>query len=102
MSAEIHVGDVGTAFEATIKNEAGQIVTLPTSGATLQMVFKNRLARFVKPAVLATDGSDGKIRYVTQPSDLNVAGAWQVQGLVAIPGGSWSSDIHHFDVKGNI
>lgn len=99
---EIHVNDTGTVFRATIRNEKGEIVNL-SEATVLKMEFRkpNNL-KVVKNANLSTDGSDGKIEYITQPDDLDKAGQWTVQGYVEVAGGSWHSDKYTFQVLSNL
>ncbi len=105
MSAEIHVGDIGTSFEATIKDETGAIVSL-VGAVTLQMIFTKPPGstpnKVVKTALLVTDGTDGKIKYTVVADDLNRKGTWRVQGYVKLSNGEWYSDIHVFDVRPNL
>lgn len=102
MAGEIHVGDVGTEFIATLKNPEGDVI--PLGGATgLKMFFERPDATVVeKTAVLYTDGTDGKIKYVAIAGDLNADGSWRVQGKVTI--GAWTgrSDIYAFVVRANL
>ena len=65
MSAnEIHVGDIGTVFEVTVKD--GEDVVDVSSATTRQLIFKSKDgAVLTKTAVLVTDGTDGKIKYTT-------------------------------------
>lgn len=102
MPAEIHVGDVGTEFIATIRDELGGLVD-PSLASTRQMRFKKPDGTIVtKPAALVTDGSDGKMKYISVTNDLDTAGSWQVQGYVEIGSGKWSSDVHRFRVYANL
>lgn len=102
MSAEIHVGDVGTIFEATVKDEDGAIVNI-SAATTLHMVFRrpNRHA-VTKAATLSSSGVDGKMRYVAQVDDLDAAGLWSLQGFVVLPDGAWHSDKTSFVVHANL
>lgn len=99
---EIHKGDVGTVFRATIRDESGEIVNL--SGATtIELEFrKPNGVILVKTASFATDGTDGKIQYISQIDDLDRVGRWTVQGYVEALGGSWHSDKYIFEVLSNL
>jgi hypothetical protein len=55
-----------------------------------------------KTAVFSTDGSDGKIRYITVDGDLDAIGKWKIQARVVMPTGSWSSNLSSFKVYGNL
>jgi hypothetical protein len=103
MSAgEVHVGDVGTGLEVTLKDQAGEIVDI--SGATVkQIIFKKPDGqKVIKDATFTTDGTDAKMVYVTVAGDLDTPGAWSIQGRVVLPAGEWSSDVSQFKVFPNL
>ena len=102
-AGEIHRGDIGTTFVVTIKDENGSVVDV--SGATTTKInFKapNVASVLGKTASLYTDGTDGKIKYVSQSGDLYCAGMWLLQGFITTPSGSWSSDIVSFKIFPNL
>jgi len=98
---EIHVGDIGTVFEITVK-DCEDIIDV--SLATTQEVI------FLKPdktisthtTEFQTTGVDGIVQYVTIADDLDLAGKWKIQFHVVLPTGEWRSDIHTFKVYGNL
>jgi len=98
---EIRIGDIGTVFEVTIEDDSG-VVDL--TGATVHnLIFKKPSSTVVtKPAVLDVDPTTGIIRYTTVTGDLDELGCWQIQAEIAIPGGSWKSDIGTFHVHSNL
>jgi hypothetical protein len=99
---EIHVGDIGTVFEATIK-DGTEIV--PVNGAiAMKLLFrKPNLTVIERNAVLVNDGLDGKIKYTTvDANDLDQKGVWKIQGFVQLPSGSWHSDTYNFTVYENL
>ena len=94
---EIHVGDWGTEFIATIK-EAGAAIPLQSVSAT-HIVFKTPVLDILeKDAVFVTDGSDGQIKYVTVDGDLDIEGTWQWQARITFSTGEWTSDVKTFKV----
>ncbi len=98
---EIHVGDVGTAFERTI-TEGATAVNI-SSATLMQLVFrKPDGTTMTKTAVWTTTGTDGKLRYVTIAGDLSVAGQWGLQAYVEMNGGKWHTDIDYFTVYQNL
>lgn len=102
MSAEIHVGDVGTVFQATIKDEAGAVVDVSTA-STLELVFnKPDETPVVKTAVHVSDGVDGQIKYISIAADIDQAGSWRVQGYAEIGTAVFHSDVHVFKVHPNL
>jgi hypothetical protein len=98
----IHLNDIGTVFEVTLKDETGAV--LDVSSATVkQIVFqKPDKSLLTKTATFSSTGSDGKIRYVSQAGDLDQPKSWQIQAKVTMPSGSWSSDIGTFTVDKNL
>jgi hypothetical protein len=101
MPSEVHAGDVGTVFEATIRNDAG-IVDV-SDASVLRMIFTKPDAAVVeKTATLSGSGADGKMRYVTVAGDLDVAGGWQLQAYVEKSGGQGHSSIYRFSVRANL
>ena len=98
---EIHVGDIGTIFEVTIKDGAS---TLNVAGAsTKQIIFKRPDNQTVaKAASFKTDGSDGILQYTTVSGDLNQNGTWSLQANLVLAAGTWRSDITTFEVHANL
>lgn len=99
----IHVNDIGTTLEMTVKDQDGNIVNI--SGASTMTVYLERpngAGVLTRTAVWGTDGTDGVMKYVTVDGDLDQAGSWQMQGFVTIGGGSWHSDIVQLVVATNL
>jgi hypothetical protein len=101
-AGEIRVGDIGTVFECTVRDQDGKVVDI-SSASTKQMIFKTASGKtLTKTASLSSSGTDGKMKYVTIAGDLDKAGGWIVQGKVTLPGGTWKTDWSKFDVYGNL
>lgn len=99
----IRIGDTGTSLEVTVVDCDGAIIPLNSATImTIRLKAPNDAALVNKTAELVTDGSDGKMHYVTQAGDLNQSGKWKVQGYVALPAGNWSTDIDSFVVADNL
>ena len=99
---EIRVGDVGTIFRDTVKDQDKVIVDI-SSASNLDMIFrKPDGVAVVKTAVLTGDGTDGEMEYVTITDDLDQPREWQRQGLVEVGGGEWRTDIKKFMVHENL
>jgi len=99
--AEIHVADVGTVFEVTIK-EGVEIVDV--SGCTSMKIgfVKPSLEELVKTAEFTTDGTDGKIQILFDSDDLDEEGKWKWQAQVIWASGTWHTTEGSFRVKPNI
>lgn len=102
MSAEVHVGDIGTEFRAQVRDETGG--TVDVSAAAV------RKLKFLKPdgALLVVDAQPGCtdvaktaalgwMSYLSVAGDLNAEGEWIQQGYVEV-GGKWHSDEFRFTV----
>ncbi|MDH3375360.1 MAG: hypothetical protein OEQ39_00115 [Gammaproteobacteria bacterium] len=100
--AEIRVGDQGTIFEATVKDQIGNPVNI-SSATQLEMIFKDpNGVDQTKTAVFSTDGLDGKCRYVAEAGFINMEGTWERQVKVTLPTGVWSSEISTYTVYRNL
>jgi hypothetical protein len=99
--AEIHVGDIGTVFQVTV-NDQNVIVDLSNED-NMYILFRKPDDSFkqVIPTLL-TNGTDGKIKYVTQSGDLDQYGTWQIQARVVFGTEVYSTDIQRFKVLRNL
>ncbi len=99
---EIHVNDVGTTFTITI-TENGSPMDI-SSATTKEFHFDkpNANGMFTKAASFATDGTDGKIKYVSESEVLDMPGEWKIQAHVVMPNGEWRTNIDTFRVYENI
>ncbi len=98
---EIHVNDIGTVFEITLKD--CDVVVNISSATTKQIIFqKPDQSVIIKTAQFTTDGTDGKIRYTTVDGDLDLQGPWKIQAKVVLPTGTWSSNVDKFKVWSNL
>lgn len=103
MAAEIHEGDVGTAFKITVKDEDDVVIDI--SSATLKQIWFQKADGSVstKTATLVTDGTDGQMQYITVDDDLDQTGKWKIQGYIEI-GSSRKvhTDVSEFKVWANL
>lgn len=99
---EIHLNDIGTVFELTVYE--GDVIVDVSSAVSLNIYFRKPDGTTVltKSAAFTTDGTDGKIRYVTVDGDLDTTGGWKIQGRVELPTGRWSTDVQSFKVYSNL
>jgi hypothetical protein len=96
---DIFQDDIGTSIGGTVKDQDKDVVDVS--------VAITKTIRFTKPsgvsedqvAAFVTDGSDGKIHYITVSGDLDETGIWYYQGIVELPLGTWATDIHSFEVE---
>ena len=98
----IRKGDIGTAIELLLMEDG---LPLPIGEATKLEIIARKPGdiKVIFPATLSTDGSDGKIRFVTlSENDLNVSGTWKLQAQVVLPTGSWRSSVVDMQVGENL
>ncbi len=99
---EIHVGDIGTVFELTYKDQDAAVVDI-SSATTQQLIFKkSNNTTAIKTTTFTTDGTDGKAQYTTVADDLDMDGIWSLQGKVILATGTWYSDVHQFKCWPNL
>lgn len=102
---EVHEGDIGTVFEATMKD--GTTVVDLTDNTSIDFIFQRPDgSSFTKEAELVGDGTDGKMKYVVEDATiLTPAGIWHLQAKIVMPdppAGTWRSNRHKFRVYENI
>jgi hypothetical protein len=92
MAAMIFTGDVGTALRCTVKDEDDATVNVSTATVKRIKLEDPDGTVVTKTASFYTDGSDGKIQYVTTATDLHTAGEWKLYGYVEVGSGAWHTD----------
>ncbi len=102
MPSQIHLNDKGTQFLATIRDQDNAIVNIATA-TVKRFIFKKPSEEVVeKNATFYTDGTDGKLYYITASGDLDELGNWQYQAYIE-PGSDWfHSDTVTFRVERNL
>jgi hypothetical protein len=102
MSSEIHLNDVGTQFLVTVID--GLEIPMDISMATTkEIIFKKPSGVLVtKTASFFTDGTEGKIYYVSQAADLDEIGAWKIQCHVITATSNWHTNFSTFKVHRNL
>ena len=107
---EIHVGDIGTVFEVTLKDEGNSPEIVDISTATVkELIFRAPNGTVTThAAAFTTDGTDGKLQYTTiSASDLSISGDWRIQVHIVLGSASphdaeWHSDIDNFACHENL
>ena len=108
MAQEIHVGDIGTVFRFTIKDD--NVIVDVSTASIMKLHFlkpdgKGGVTKVPKTAVHTTDGIDGVIEYVGESGFLSPTsfGNWRVQAEITFPSGNkWSGEVGEFPVHENI
>lgn len=88
--------------ELTVTDENGAVIDL-SAVSSISMIFKkpNQTTVTQTPA-LVTDGTDGKMEYTTDNTDLDIPGKWQVQGIVTEAAGDTPTTIVNFTVRARL
>ena len=97
LTGQVFVNDIGTVFRATIKED--DVVVPVDSATTQQFIFQPPDGvSFTRITVFTTDGTDGKIEYVTVNGDLSVGGQWKIQAYLVLSAWTGHSEIVQFKV----
>ena len=107
-TGEVHVGDIGTKFIFTFKDEqaAGQVV-LPIGGTDTHFVVFKKPDRTTaqETTVREGDGTAGQVSFTTINADnLDQAGRWEAQAELTVvsPSQVHRSEIVEFVVHKNL
>lgn len=93
------LNDVGVVIERTLVTPKGVVIPLGgASGLKLWLKYPDETITYLT-AVLSTDGSDGKIRRVSQAGDLSQAGTYQAMFYYELGGSKLHSDRFEFRVE---
>lgn len=102
ISPEIHVGDIGSQFLVTIKNQDNEVEDISTA-TTKQIIFLSASnTEKVKTSSFYTNGTDGKIVYTLADGDIDIAGIWKYQAKIVTPAGTWYTNVEDFRVYPNL
>ena len=98
LTDKVFVGDIGTAFRTTIK-EDGSAIDISLA-STMEIIFQPPSGVSVtQTATFFTDGTDGIMQYVTDSAgDLPIGGDWKLQGYIVLPAWQGHGDQVEFKV----
>lgn len=99
---EIHVGDTGTQFIATIKDQDGNIFNLSSATSLKFRFLSPQNESEDKTASLYTTGADGKMVYITEADTFSVSGKWKYQAIIEFASAIWYTNVIPFMVYDNI
>lgn len=100
---EIHVGDIGTVFRITIKDEDNTIINVSSASSILIKFQKPNGDVLNKSGSFYSDGTDGIVQWTTtSANDLDADGLWKIQVKITIGSSIHNSDIGQFKVYPNI
>ncbi len=95
-------GDVGSPVGLTVKRADGNVESDLGSASTMEIVFvpPSGTAK-TETAVLVSDGTDGKMEYITEAGFLDEVGTWHYHGHIVIGSGDWLTNVKTLDVMPN-
>jgi hypothetical protein len=102
VSAEFHQFDKGTKLRATVVDQDSVVVNLASSTVKQYIIRKPSGTEVTLDLSFVTDGSDGKVEYVTTSSTLDEAGFYKLQGYIEIGSNNWHTDTITFRVHPNL
>lgn len=98
---QIRVNSYGVDIIITI-TEDGSVVNVSSATTKEILIRKPSGTLLTNTASLYTDGTDGKIRYISVSGDFDEEGLHRIQGVVDIGSGHYPSEVKTFQVYGNI
>lgn len=89
---EIHVGNIGTVFQITIKESGAAVDISGTTSRTI--IFRKPDGTIMNQSgTLVNSGTSGIMQYTSVSGDLDQCGKWYIQGYVHFN----SNDAHYSD-----
>lgn len=97
----VHLGDIGTVFEATVYDQDGCLIPNLSTATKLEFLFKPPTSASFRRT--ATYLATSKIQYATASGDLSEVGKWSGQGYVELVNGyKGHTDKFYFTVDRNL
>lgn len=103
MSCQIHEYDIGTRFSITVQDCDNPVDI--SNASYRQLTFRKPSDTLVvKIASILNDGSaaSGYMYYDTIAGDLDEVGMWKMQAKIALPSGTYYTDVYSFKVHCNL
>lgn len=102
MSCEIHLNDIGTVINVTIKDCNSNVLDI-SSATSKTITFKKPSGSTVTTSAnFSTDGTDGIVTYTAASGLFDEVGSWKIQAEVVAPNGKWKSTYESFKVYRNL
>lgn len=100
---ELQKNEIGSTIRAVLRRSDGSIFDVSTA-TVKQLIFRKPTSeKLTKTASFYTDGSDGKIQYITIAGDLDTIGVWTIQGYIELASGEvWKSRVEFMRVLDNL
>lgn len=97
----MQVGDTGVDFEVCVLNNCEILNIAGAAIIVLEFQGPSDLC-FQRSASISTDGSDGKLKYITASDDFTVAGQWITQAIITTATQTFRTNVMPFQVYGNL
>lgn len=101
MSSQIHQNDIGNKLLLTVTDD-GEVVDISSAISLSIFIKRPDSSILTRPGTLETDGTDGKMYYITVADDLNQAGNYKIQAYVTFTSGAYYTSISTFKVHCNL
>lgn len=100
----VQLGAIGANIIVTVEEDGEVIDALETVTAKSLVFRKPNGVGITKTADFVTDGTDGKLKYVTESGFLDVKGTWRIQAQLTFPGSGYSgpTEVGTFQVLANV
>lgn len=98
---EIHKGDVGTVFTATIK-DSGTAIDLSASLTKYFVLRKPDSTLTTITANFVGSGTSGGINFTSTSSHFDTTGVYKLQAYISDGTKTWRTDIYEFFVYPNL
>lgn len=102
-SANIHVGDTGTIFLATVYKQDGTVLDTLGDATDMELILTNPSGVSSSHVpLLYTDGTDGKLYYELADGDIDMKGKWSYQIKLEFATKVWRTTVVNFTVSPNL
>ena len=98
---EVHIGDTGTRFELTVKDDT-TVVNISTATVINMLFVAPDGGLLTKAGTFTVAGADGKYYYDSLVTDFDEKGVWSWQGYLEMPTWNGYTDISTFTVYANL
>lgn len=95
--ARYTVGDTGLALEVQVMRSGSAVDISTAVTKEIHLRGPDKVVRELTGS-FTTDGSDGKVRFVTLSTTLNIAGPWEIWAYIELPSQTWNTTKQEFVV----
>ncbi len=99
---QLRVGDVGTHLEIEVLEDCNVPLDISTASVKDITIQRPDKTTVVKNGIFTTDGTDGKVYFLTAAGDLNIEGTYSIQIYLELPTWQGYSCIDEFEVHDNL